>query len=183
MNFKFFDTPFQGLKIIERKIIGDERGFIERMFCEDNLKDIIFNKSIVQINHSLTKRKSTVRGMHYQIYPYAEKKIISCLKGKIWDVAVDLRKNSSTFLKYYGVILSEENLKSFVIPEGFAHGFQTISENCELLYLHTERYVPDYEKGLNPMDPIIDIKWPMPISQLSDRDKNQEMLDENFLGI
>jgi len=183
MNFKFFNTPIKGLKLIERKIIGDDRGFIERIFCEDNLKEIIFDKNIVQINHSLTKKKAAVRGMHYQIYPYAEKKIISCLKGKIWDVAVDLRKNSSTFLQYYGVILSEDNFKSFLIPEGFAHGFQTLSEKCELIYLHTERYKPDYEKGLNPLDPLIGIKWPLKISQLSERDKNQKILDEKFLGI
>lgn len=183
MNFEIINTNFDGLKVIQRIPIGDERGFLERIFCNDTFNHLTGNKNVMQINHSITNKKGTVRGLHYQIDPYSEIKIISCLKGEIWDVALDLRTNSSTYLKYFGIHLTEDNFKSIIIPEGFAHGFQTLKEKCELLYLHTQRYQKDYERGINPIDSAIGIEWPLPITQLSKRDKNHAMIDEKFLGI
>ncbi len=183
MNFEIINTNFDGLKVIKRVPFRDERGFFERVFCKDNLNQIIGNKNIIQINHSKTNKKATVRGLHYQINPYSEIKIVSCLKGEVWDVVVDLRTESSTYLKHYSIYLKEDNFKSLLIPKGFAHGFQSLTENCELLYLHTERYQKEYERGINPIDPAIGIEWPLAIGQLSNRDKAHQMIDEKFLGI
>ena len=121
--------------------------------------------------------------MHFQNPPFAEIKIVSCIKGEVWDVAVDLRKGSPTFLHYYDVYLSENNHRCFFIPEGFAHGFQTLAPNCEMLYFHTEEYNIDAEGIINSIDPRISIKWPKIITDRSERDNNSPMLDKNFLGI
>tara|TARA_B100000963_G_C22331990_1_gene539085 strand:- start:20 stop:568 length:549 start_codon:yes stop_codon:yes gene_type:complete len=179
---EIINTSFEGLHLINRKAKVDDRGFFERLYCDDSLSSLLKNKRIQQINHSMTKLKATVRGLHYQERPYSEIKIVSCLKGEIWDLAVDLRRNSPSFLKYYGVYLSSERFQSIFIPEGFAHGFQTLSDNCELIYFHTERYMTNYEKGLNPIDPLLGIEWPLAISQLSYRDKNHKMIDQTFSG-
>ncbi len=183
MNFEIKNTNFDGLKIIKRIPIEDERGFFERLFCKDIFNQIMGDKNVIQINHSRTSKKATVRGLHYQIDPFAETKIISCLKGEVWDVAVDLRTYSPTYLKYFSIHLKEENLESIIIPEGFAHGFQTLKEKCELLYLHTVRYEKEYERGINPLDPAIGIQWPLPIIQLSKRDQTHKMIDKKFLGM
>lgn len=180
---EFFETPLKDLKVIKRNPKGDERGFLERLYCQKTLNSLTNNKNIVQINHTLTEKKFAVRGLHFQDFPYSEIKIVSCLKGKIWDVAVDLRKDSPTFLKHHGVILSEENFSSLFIPEGFAHGFQTLLPNCELIYFHTEYYNPSHEGGLHPLDPSLGIEWPMKISQLSERDKGHKMLNKKFIGL
>jgi dTDP-4-dehydrorhamnose 3,5-epimerase len=140
-------------------------------------------KSIVQINHTITHRKGTVRGLHFQYPPYAETKLVSCLRGEIFDIAVDLRHNSSTFLRWHSARLSAENRQSLLIPEGFAHGFQTLSEDCELIYLHTEAYHPESEGALNVLDPRISISWPLAISELSERDRNHDFIEEEFQGI
>ncbi len=180
---EFCETPLKDLKILKRKPKGDNRGYLERLYCKEVLNPLVNNKNIVQINHTYTEKEFAVRGIHYQNYPYSEIKIVSCIKGKIWDVAVDLRKGSPTFLQHYGVILSEGNYSSLLIPEGFAHGFQTLLPCSELIYFHTEYYKPSHEYGLHPLDPSLNIEWPMKISQLSERDKNQKMLDKNFLGL
>ena len=153
------------------------------MFCTDALKSIIGQRSIVQINHTLTAKAGTVRGMHFQNPPHSEMKLISCLRGKVFDVAVDLRKNSSTFMHWHQVLLTEDNHKTFVIPEGFAHGFQTLSDDCELLYLHTATYAPAAESGLNALDPRLAITWPIQIKERSKRDQQYEMLTLDFIGL
>lgn len=177
------ETPLKNLKLINHLPVKDDRGFLSRLFCQKTLSQLINKKTIKQINKTSTKNKGTVRGLHFQYPPVAETKIVSCLKGKVWDVAVDLRKGSSTFLQYHAQILSEENNTSFFIPEGFAHGFQSLTSNCEMLYFHTENYNKDFEGAINAIDPIIGIKWPEPINERSKRDTNHPMLTDDFKGI
>ena len=182
-RFVIDKTPIDGLQLVHRQLIGDGRGYLERMFCRDDLEPIIGQRSIVQINHSLTAKAGTVRGIHFQHPPHAEMKLVSCLRGEVFDVAVDLRKGSPTFLQWRGEILSEDNHSTFCIPEGFAHGFQTLIEDCELLYLHTAAYAPDAEAGLNALDPRLAIAWPMPIAERSARDQRHAMLTSEFSGL
>ncbi|NOT13862.1 MAG: dTDP-4-dehydrorhamnose 3,5-epimerase [Methylococcaceae bacterium] len=182
-RFDFLNTPIAGLKIVQRKSIEDSRGFLSRFYCAEEFCDAGLKKNINQINHTLTKYKGTVRGMHYQKPPYAETKVVSCLKGEIFDVAVDLRNNSPTFLRWHGVTLSEQNQRSLLIPDGFAHGFQTLSENCELIYLHTTAFHPESEGALNILDPKLGIAWPLAITELSERDRNHKLIEQNFQGM
>ena len=182
-QFSIFDTPIAGLKVIERKRISDNRGFLSRIFCSNQLKEFGWQKPIAQINQTMTKKKGTVRGMHYQNAPYAEMKLVSCLQGEIWDVAVDLRKNSPTFLKWHAEKLSCENCRALLIPEGFAHGFQTLSNDCELLYLHSMPYEPEAEAGIQPNDPSISVHWPLNVLEISVRDLGHPLLSDKFDGI
>jgi len=182
-RFEVKNTQIEGLHVIQRKPIGDDRGFLSRIFCAESFKEFGFDKSISQINHTLTRNKGTIRGMHYQSPPHAETKLVSCLHGAILDVAVDLRKDSPTFLHWHAEVLSADNHRSLLIPEGFAHGFQTLTEQCELLYLHSEPYVKEAEGALNAMDPTLSIDWPLPVSEMSERDHSHPMIDNNFKGI
>ena len=183
MRFDLVDTPITDLKIVQRKPISDDRGFLSRLYCQDDFKLMGINKPISQINQTLTKKKGAVRGLHYQLAPFAEAKLVTCIKGEIFDVAVDLRKDSPSYLKWHAEVLSENNHKSFLIPEGFAHGFQTISDDCELIYLHTAPYSKEHEKGLNYADKKLDINWPLEISEISDRDQTHTMIKDDFEGI
>lgn len=182
-RFDIHNTKISSLKTIQRRLLGDERGYLERLFCKEELNALVPEKNILQINHTLTKIGGTVRGMHFQMPPYAETKLVSCLKGQVYDVAIDLRKCSPTFLTYHAEILSGDNHKTLVIPEGFAHGFQTLCDDCEMLYLHTNYYNSKAESALNALDPHINIQWPLPITFRSERDISHPMLDENFIGI
>lgn len=182
-RFDVFDTPLQGVKLIQRKRIGDTRGYFERLFCMEDLSALILGKNIVQINHTLTDKRGTVRGLHYQYPPHAETKIVSCLRGEIFDVAVDIRRDSPTFLHWHGEFLSDENGKSLLIPEGYAHGFQTLTEACELIYLHSAAYCSDSEGALNVADPRLNITWPLPIDALSERDRSHPFMGSDFSGI
>ncbi len=162
----------------------DERGSFARLFCDEELKEILGDRRIVQINQSVTKEKGSIRGLHFQKPPFAEMKIVRCVKGAVWDIAVDLRRDSNTFLKWHAIELSEEKNNFYIIPEGFAHGFQTLTEDCEMLYLHTQSYNKEYEDGLNPIDEKLAIEWPLPVTTLSERDKNHTFLTENkFKGL
>ena len=182
-SFDILDTPLQGLKVIERKPIGDHRGYLERLFCAEEMQSLIHGKGIVQINHTLTARRGTVRGLHFQYPPHAEIKLVSCLHGEVFDVAVDLRQGSPTFLQWHAEILSAGNHKTLLIPEGFAHGFQTLTGECELLYFHTAAYRPSAEGGLNVRDPRLDIGWPVPVLELSSRDAAHPPLTDAFIGV
>ncbi len=182
-RFDIQDTPISGLKCLLRKPAGDSRGFLERLFCAAELETLSPGKSIAQINRTFTTRRGTVRGLHFQYPPHAEIKFVSCLRGEVFDVAVDLRRGSPTFLQWHAGVLSENNHKTFVIPEGFAHGFQTLDENCEMLYFHTAPYWAGAESGLNVRDSCLHIKWPLPILELSTRDEGFEMIGEKFTGI
>lgn len=173
---------FKDLYTIEPNSFSDERGSFSRLFCQEELSDS-FNFSIKQINHSISRNKGTTRGLHFQYEPNNEAKIITCIKGSIYDVVIDLRKNSPTFLKHYSIILSDINKKMIHIPKGFAHGFQTLEDNTELIYLHDSFYTPSNEGALNVNDPILNIKWPLDINIISQKDKNHLFIDKNFEGI
>jgi len=176
-------TPLAGLSLIQRHPIGDERGYLERLFCTQDLQAIIGQRSILQINHTLTAKAGTVRGLHYQHPPHAEMKLVSCLRGEVFDVAVDLRQDSPTFLHWHAEHLSADNHRTLAIPEGFAHGFQTLTTDCELLYLHTAAYQPDAEDGINALDSKLAIRWPLPISDRSARDQAHAPITVAFTGL
>ena len=167
------------VKHIFHKPFNDERGYLERIFCSDELKNCLKRNKIMQVNRTLTKKKGTIRGLHFQKKPYDEIKIIQCLKGELIDVAVDLRKDSKTFLKYVTLILSDRKKESILIPKGFAHGFQSLTDNVELLYLHTKAYNAKFEDGINPFDKTISINWPLKCKHISQRDNNLAMISEN----
>lgn len=176
-------TQLPGLVILQRKPLGDSRGYFERLFCEKELKPILGNRRIVQINHSLTEKKGTIRGLHYQKPPYAEMKLVTCIKGEVFDVAVDIRKSSPTFLKWHAEILTQDNFKTLVIPEGFAHGFQTLTDDCEIIYFVTNYYSPNLERGLYPLDPYVDINWPLKVNLMSIKDSAWPLINEVFDAI
>lgn len=182
-RFTIEEMPLPGLTRLERMPIGDSRGFLTRIFCSGELVEAGWNGAVAQINHTRTERKGTLRGMHFQHPPHAETKIVTCLQGSIFDVAVDLRAGSSTLLHWHAEILSAENNRSLLIPPGFAHGFQTLSENCDLLYLHSVAYTPESEDGIHPEDPVISVDWPHPIAELSSRDARHPALATDFRGL
>jgi dTDP-4-dehydrorhamnose 3,5-epimerase len=182
-RFTIQETPLVGLKIIQRTAIGDARGFLSRIFCAEDLASAGCTWPIAQINHTLTKTSGTVRGMHFQFPPRAEAKLVSCLRGAVWDVAVDIRRGSPTFLKWHAEELSAANQRALLIPPGFAHGFQTLEPDCELLYLHSASYDPACEGALNPRDPALAISWAKEISSISEKDSNRPMLDLSFEGM
>jgi len=182
-RFKFNKTCLQDLFFADLKSLKDNRGYLKRLYCGDEFIDIMGGKPISQINYTFTKKKGSLRGLHYQIKPFSEKKIITCIKGEVYDVAVDLRKKSPTFLKYFSIILSEKNNKIIIIPEGFAHGFQTLKDNSEMMYFHSKPFSSKSERGINSLEPKLNIKWPLKFTQISDRDKNQSFLKLDFRGI
>lgn len=182
-RFTILDTPIADLKIVERQQLGDSRGFLSRLFCAEELAAAGWHKPIAQINQTLTQKQGTIRGMHFQRSPHAEMKVVACLRGAIWDVAVDLRAGSPTFLQWHAEELSVANHRALLIPEGFAHGFQTLSDDCELIYLHSRAYTPKAEAGLNPKDPMLSIIWPLTITELSVRDAQHPLLDHQFKGV
>ena len=182
-RFTFTPAALEGVYVIEPKPIGDDRGYFERYFCSQDFLEIGLNKPIVQINHSYTKGIGSIRGLHFQTPPHAETKIIRCLKGSIYDVAVDIRKDSPTFLQYFGIELSEENGKYLYIPEGFAHGFQTLSEEVEILYLVTSAFNPEADSGINALDPALAIQWPLPLGHISQKDRKAPYINQDFKGI
>lgn len=181
--FDFIDTPLAGLVKVARKPIIDNRGFFSRFFCADELKQIGLNQPIAQINQTLTRQKGSIRGMHFHYQPHSETKIVSCTQGEIFDVAVDIRKGSPTFLHWHAELLSAENKSSLYIPDGFAHGFQALTDDCELIYLHTSFYTSENEGALNVMDPILAIEWPLDVAEMSERDRSHPMLDPEFVGV
>ncbi|HVR89992.1 MAG TPA: dTDP-4-dehydrorhamnose 3,5-epimerase family protein [Novosphingobium sp.] len=182
MITRFFEHPTQldGALVIERRPIGDARGFVERLWCDEDLATIAAGRTIRQINRTVTRTKGTVRGMHFQRAPHAETKFVHCLRGRVFDVAVDLRRGSATFGKWHGVELAGDAHLTFVIPEGFAHGFQALTDDCGMLYFHTAAYAPEHEGGVHPMDPQLAIGWPLPVGEVSARDRSHPMLDDTF---
>lgn len=177
------ELPLMGLKLVESQPFGDHRGRFARLFCADELKAAGVEKPIAQINHSFTAEKGTVRGMHFQYPPHAELKIVRCLQGAVFDVAIDLRKGSPTYLQWHAELLTRDNHRALIIPEGFAHGFQTVEPDAELLYLHTAFYAPESEGGIRHDDPTLDITWPEVPCGLSERDRKHPLIDDNFQGI
>ncbi|MBF0105212.1 MAG: dTDP-4-dehydrorhamnose 3,5-epimerase family protein [Deltaproteobacteria bacterium] len=182
-RFETIKTPLEGLKVIKRQPIGDSRGYFERLFCNEELEPLLDGKSIMQINYSKSTTKAGVRGLHFQYPPYAEKKFVSCIKGVIFDVALDLRPDSKTFLHWHAEILCEDDHKTFLVPEGFAHGFQSLSDDCRLIYCCSAPYNAETESGINPMDPRAGIRWPMEITEISAKDKNRDFVNDTFAGV
>jgi dTDP-4-dehydrorhamnose 3,5-epimerase len=179
----FYETYLKDGYIIDLTPYIDQRGWFARYFCKEEFSEINDNKEWVQMNHSFTATKGTIRGMHYQVAPYREIKMIRCIAGAVFDVIVDLRKDSATFLQWFGVELSAENKKMIYIPEGFAHGFQSLTDNAELLYHHSAYYTPGSEGGIKYDDRGININWPLPVSIISERDAAHPYIDNNFKGI
>ncbi|MHB8253078.1 MAG: dTDP-4-dehydrorhamnose 3,5-epimerase [Acidiferrobacter sp.] len=177
------DTAIDGVRIVESTDFQDERGAFSRLFCARELEPVLGDRHCVQINQSLTRKVGAIRGMHYQKPPQAEMKIVCCLKGRVFDVAVDLRQGSPTFLQWVSVDLSPQKRHALILPEGCAHGFQVLDANSELLYLHTAYYTPACEGAVHFSDPMVDIRWPLPPADLSNRDQNHPFLTEQFSGL
>lgn len=180
---KILDTPLAGLKIAQSVPHRDARGAFTRLFCAEELESVLGDRQIVQINHSRTSSVGAVRGMHFQHPPHAEMKMIRCLRGRVVDVAVDVRAGSATFLQWYAHELAQDDAQMLIIPEGFAHGFQVLEPDSELLYLHTAFYNPSSEGGLRHDDPRLAITWPLPPQDLSPRDLSHPLLDADFTGV
>jgi dTDP-4-dehydrorhamnose 3,5-epimerase len=183
MTFKFKELQIKDLILIERKLAKDNRGFFSKIFDFEVLKSIGWMDQVKQINHTYTKKTGTIRGLHYQENPYNEMKVVNVLHGEIYDVAVDLRPHSSTFLKWHGEVLSQKNNRSLFIPKGFAHGFQTLTDDVEILYYHSNHYSKEAEQGLNFLDPILSISWPIKVSEISKKDLSCPMINKDFKGI
>jgi len=179
----FTPTPLAGAYTIDLQPFSDERGWFARFYCKDEFAQIGHTKEWVQMNHSVSNEKGTLRGLHFQLPPYRETKMVRCIRGVVLDVIVDLRRDSPSFLSYFAQELSAENRKMLYIPEGFAHGFQTLTDNAELIYLHTEFYRPNAEGGLRYEDPALGIHWPLTVAIVSERDSKHPFIDKNFKGI
>ena len=175
-RFNANKTLIKDVFVIDRKLYCDDRGSFSRLLCQDEMKELNLNSYISQINISKTDKAGTIRGMHYQEDPVSEDKYVICLKGSVFDVALDVRKHSRTYLRWDGVVLSASENKMIYLPKGVAHGFQTLEEDSWLLYLHTAKYVPEAENGLNPLDPKLNIKWPKPVVNMSAKDLSREYL-------
>jgi dTDP-4-dehydrorhamnose 3,5-epimerase len=182
-RFSVFDLPLPGLKLVERQRIGDGRGFLSRLFCAEELAAAGWVKPIAQINHTRTTKCGTVRGMHFQRPPHSEMKLVSCIRGEVWDVALDVRSGSPTFLHWHAERLSVDNNRALLIPEGFAHGFQALTDDVELLYCHSAAYAAEAEVGLNPQDPRLAVAWPLAITELSARDACHPLVESGFEGV
>ncbi len=182
-RFEITDLPLAGLKRVERRPLGDARGFLARLFCAAELAAAGWTQPVAQINHTLTASRGTVRGLHFQRPPHAEMKLVSCLRGEVWDVAVDLRPDSPSYLRWHAERLSAENHRALLIPEGFAHGFQALTDGVELLYCHSMPHAPEAEGGLNALDPRLAITWPLAVAERSARDGGLPDIDESFAGV
>ena len=176
----FTETKLSGAYVIEIEKIEDERGFFARTFDKNEFIKMKLDSEFVQSSISQNKKKGTIRGMHYQTKPYEESKIVRCVKGKIFDVIIDLRLNSKTFKEWLFVELSEDNYKMLYIPKGFAHGFQTLENNTEVYYEITEVYDKKSSRGIRWNDPTFNINWPLDISLISEKDNNCDFFNDAY---
>ena len=174
----FSETKFLGVYIIEIEKYEDERGFFARTWDKNQIKEMGLDDNIIQSSMSYNRKKGTIRGMHYQIKPFEETKLVRCTKGKIFDVIIDLRKDSKTFKKWISIELSENNHRTLYIPKGFAHGFQTLEDNSEIIYDISQTYNPEYSKGIKWNDKIIGIKWPLEVTMISKKDSMNPYFDK-----
>lgn len=182
-RFALMPTPLQGVVCVQRQPVADARGFLARMFCAQELAAAGWQWPVAQINHTCTALRGTVRGLHYQRPPAAEAKLVSCLRGAVWDVAVDLRANSPTYLRWHAQELSAANGCALLIPPGCAHGFQALQDDTEMLYLHSAPYTPALEGGLHPQDATLAIGWPLPVQGLSGRDAAHPQWADGFVPL
>lgn len=170
MQFK--ENPLAGSYLIDLEKRGDERGFFARLFCSQEFARQGLEKQFIQANDSLSTRKGTLRGMHYQLEPMAETKLVRCLSGSLYDVILDIRPHSPTFGQSFGAILSAENRLMMYVPKGFAHGFLTLQDNVEVIYFVSQCYSKELERGIRWNDPRFNISWPMKPEVVSDRDQS-----------
>lgn len=180
---KLLPTPLDGLYEIRTTSIGDARGRFTRLFCEQELALLRPSLHFTQINLSETRGRGTLRGLHYQQPPAAEAKLIRCLRGRVFDVAVDVRAGSPTFLHWHAIELSENGDNAVFIPEGYAHGFQALTDEAHLLYMHTAPWSPACEAGLRHDDPRLAIAWPLEPTAVSARDRGYALIDDAFAGV
>ena len=179
---QFNKTPLIGAYTIDLEKRGDDRGFFARFFCEEEFSKVGLETRFPQINNSLSSKRGTLRGLHYQLPPAGEVKVVRCLKGSLFDVILDIRAGSPTFGKWFGAELSAENRRMMYVPRGFAHGFITLTDDVEALYLVSSFYSPENERGIRYNDPTIGIEWPVEPTELSDKDKNWPDLSSEFHG-
>jgi len=177
---KFNPTPLAGACTIDLEKRGDDRGFFARLFCETEFAEAGLETRFLQINNSLSGSKGTLRGLHYQLPPAAEVKVVRCVRGALWDVILDLRAGSASFGKWFGTELSAENRTMMYVPRGFAHGFVTLTDDAEAIYLVSAAYSPDNERGVRYDDPAVGIEWPLQPADISDKDRNWPDLDADF---
>lgn len=180
---KINDTNIKGVYLVETSARADHRGSFSRWFCMKELAPVLGGRSLAQINNSKSLKAGTIRGLHFQRPPHGEMKIVRCISGRVWDVALDLRAGSPTFLKWFGAELTPENGHMLAVPEGFAHGYQSLEPSSELLYFNTAFYEPASEGAVNHADPLAAIKWPLPVTDLSERDASTPFLTTEFKGL
>jgi dTDP-4-dehydrorhamnose 3,5-epimerase len=173
----FERTSLPGAYIVELDRKCDDRGFFARAFCAREFEEHGLPQTMVQANVSLSYRRGTVRGMHYQVAPAAEPKFVRCIRGAVWDVIVDMRPDSPTYLQHLGIELSADNRRALYVPDMFAHGNQALTDDAELFYLVGGFYTPGCERGLRHDDPALNIPWPLPVSVISDKDRAWPLLD------
>ncbi|MEO7335898.1 MAG: dTDP-4-dehydrorhamnose 3,5-epimerase family protein [Caldimonas sp.] len=167
---KFHPTPIAGVYEVEVSMRSDARGSLTRIYCADEFDAVMPGLRIVQVNHSVTRERGTVRGFHFQRAPALEAKLIRCLRGRVFDVAVDLREGSPTFAHWHAIELAPGTPRQLLIPPGCAHGFQALVDDCELLYQHSAPYTPECEGGVRHDDPALGVRWPLPVTGASPRD-------------
>jgi dTDP-4-dehydrorhamnose 3,5-epimerase len=174
-------TPIAGLWLLRTRPVADTRGSLTRLYCADALHAVAPGLRFVQTNHTLTHRRGSVRGLHFQRAPALEHKLVRCLRGAVYDVAADLREGSATFGQCFGVELHGE--LQLLIPPGVAHGFQALRPGVEMLYQHSAAYAPQHEAGVRHDDPALAIRWPLPVSEVSERDRNHPLLKHGFAAL
>lgn len=182
-SFDVSPTPLHGLWLVTRRRRSDPRGYFSRFFCAGEMTELGWTRPVAQINHTRTERVGAVRGLHFQHPPHDEDKFVSCLSGAVFDVAVDLRHGSPTFLRWHGEVLSADNGRSLLIPRGFAHGFQVLEAGSELIYLHSAPFEAAAEGAVHAQDARVAVSWPLPVSELSARDAAHPPLAEGFSGL
>lgn len=182
-ELKLLTTPLAGVMLVCRQRHPDNRGTFARLFCAEALESAGWSGPIAQINHSVTASRGTVRGLHYQQAPFAEMKLVSCVRGEVWDLAVDFRQGSPTFGHWHAQVLSPESGVAMLIPQGCAHGFQALSDDAEIVYCHSMSYAPQAQAGAHPCDPRLAIDWPLPVQRMSQRDTDWPALAADFSGV
>ena len=178
----FTETKLKGAFIIDLENREDDRGFFARSFCAKEFEDHGLKPTVAQCNLSFNHKKGTLRGMHYQIPPAAETKLIRCTQGAIYDVIIDMRPESPTYLQHVGVELTAENRRAFYVPEMFAHGYQALTDGAEVVYQVGEFYTPGYERGLRYNDPFFNIQWPVEVTEMSEKDQNWPLMRMMSVG-
>jgi dTDP-4-dehydrorhamnose 3,5-epimerase len=180
---KFHEAPLSGAAVIEIETHEDDRGFFARAFCQREFEEHGLGPTVAQCNMAFNHEAGTLRGMHYQLPPAAEAKLIRCIRGAVYDVIVDLRLDSPTYLHHFGVELSADNRRALYVPELFAHGYQTLADDTEVLYQVSEFYTPGQERGLRHDDPLLAIDWPLPVSVISPKDAAWPHMEPDQLGV